>query len=205
MGYVRDTTPATQSRPTQRSIAVEIPGKTSTVLTIGQATGLRDKDPDSLALDVGTVVLGSGFTGRLMHSVRDQEGLTYGIRAGLANNVFSDGSWQVTGTFAPQLLSRGTTSTQREVQQWWKDGVTDQKLAARKTFLVGTYQVGLSTTSAMAETLLNVVLEGREVSWLDEYPQAIQALTVRQVNTAIKQYLDPDSMVVVKTGTLPTS
>jgi len=203
--YLRDSEPATLSQPPEHTTTVDIPGKTSTVLTIGQATGLRDKDPESLALDVGTVVLGSGFTGRLMHAVRDQEGLTYGVGAQLANNVFSDGSWQVSGSFAPQLLDRGTISTQREVQRWWKDGITDQELAARKTFLVGSYQVGLATTSEMAGMLLNTVLTGRDLTWLDEYPKAIQTLTLEQVNTAIKRHLDPDKMVVIKAGTLPSS
>ena len=55
--------------------------KPSVSVIIGQPTGLRYKDPDALALRVGTAVLGSGFTGRLMGTVRDKEGLTYNISA----------------------------------------------------------------------------------------------------------------------------
>jgi zinc protease len=203
--YLRDAKPANSTEPQDRSIAVEMPGKTSTILTVGQATGLRYIDPDTLALEVGTAVLGSGFTGRLMHAVRDREGLTYGITAGVSNNTFTDGSWQITGTFAPQLLDRGTASAQRELQHWWADGVTDEELAARKTNLIGTYQVGLSNTSGMARTLLSTVLRGRDVTWLDQYPKAVAGLTLQQVNSAIKQHLDPGKMVVVKTGIMPKS
>jgi zinc protease len=203
--YLRDAKPANSTEPQDHSFAVEMPGKTSTILTVGQATGLRYKDPDTLALEVGTAVLGSGFTGRLMHAVRDKEGLTYGIAAGVSNNTFTDGSWQITGTFAPQLLDRGTASAQRELQHWWADGVTDEELAARKTNLIGTYQVGLSNTSGMARTLLSTVLRARDVTWLDQYPKAVDALTRQQVNTAIKQHLNPEKMVVVKTGIMPKS
>ena len=205
VGYARDVRSPGGSEPRHHSVDVEIPGKTSTILAIGQATGLRNTDPDALALQVGTAVLGNPFTGRLMDTVRRKEGLTYGIDARLADDTFSDGSWQITGTFAPGLLNQGVISAQRELRRWWADGVTDQELAARKTNLVGTYLVELSDTTGMARALLNAVLQGRDVTWLDQYPVAIHALTVQQVNTAIKRHLDPEKMFVVKTGTLPTS
>lgn len=203
--YLRNARPANSTELQDRSIAVEMPGKTSTVLLIGQATGLRYKDADTVALEVGTAILGSGFTGRLMHAVRDNEGLTYGISAGVGNNSFTDGSWQISGTFAPQLLDRGATSTQRELQHWWADGVTGEELAARKTNLIGTYEVGLSDTSGMAHTLLSTVLRGRDIAWLDQYPEAVGAVTLQQVNAAIKQHLSPEKMLMVKGGTLPKS
>jgi zinc protease len=201
--YLRDAKPANSTEPQDHSITVEIPGKTSTILAIGQSTGLRYTDPDTLALAVGTAVLGSGFTGRLMHTVRDKDGLTYHIEAGVRDNTFTDGSWQIMGSFAPELLDRGTASTQRELQHWWADGVTGEELAARKSNLIGTYQVGLADTSGMAQTLLSTVLRGRDVTWLDQYPKAVDAVTLLQVNTAIKQHLRPEKMIVVKTGTLP--
>ena len=200
--YLRDAQPANSSEPQEHRITVQIPGKTSAVLAIGQSTGLRYKDPDTLPLQIGTAILGSGFTGRLMHAVRDKEGLTYGISAAVEDDNFADGSWQITGSFAPQLLERGTASAQRELNHWWADGVSEDELAARKTNLIGTYQVGLANTSGMARTLLLTVLRGRDMTWLDQYPKAVDATTLRQVNTAIKQYLNPSKMVVVKTGTI---
>jgi zinc protease len=201
--YLRDAKPANLTEPQDHNIAVEMPGKTSTILAIGQSTGLRYKDPDTLALMVSTAVLGSGFTGRLMHTVRDKDGLTYHIEAEMSDNTFTDGSWQIMGSFAPELLDRGTVSAQRVLEHWWADGITDEELAARKTNLIGTYQVSLADTSGMAQTLLSTVLRGRDVTWLDQYPKAVDAVTLLQVNTAIKQHLRPEKMIVVKTGTLP--
>jgi zinc protease len=203
--YLRDAKPANSIEPQDHSITVEIPGKTSTMLMVGQATGLRYRDPDTLPLKVGTAVLGSGFTGRLMHTLRDKEGLTYGISAGVDDDTFADGSWRISATFAPQLLDRGAASVQRELNHWWTDGVTDEELAARKTHLIGAYQVGLANTSGVAETVLLTVLRGRDMTWLDQYPKAVDAVTLRQVNTAIKEHLNPEEMIVVKTGTLPKS
>jgi len=172
-------------------------------VVLGQATGLRYQDADSLALRVGTAILGSGFTGRLMASVRDAEGLTYGIGARASDDTFLDGDVAVSATFAPQLLAKGITSTRREIGKWWQDGVTAQELTARKTNMIGAYEVGLATTGGVARTILETLNRGKNLTWLDEYPKALQALTLAQVNGAIRKYLDPEKMVLVKAGTLP--
>ena len=77
-----------------------------------------------------------------------------------------------------------------------------EELAARKTNLVGSFNVSLATTSGIASALLDAVNSGREVSWLDEYPQRIMALTLEEVNAAIRTHIDPARMVLVKAGTM---
>ena len=201
--YLKADKPANLVAPEPRERTVEMAGKTSTIVEIGQATGMRYEDPDAIALRVGTAILGSGFTGRLMHSVRVQEGLTYGIGANVGYDTINDGAWFITATFAPQLLERGLISTRRELMKWWSEGVTADELSARKANMIGSFQVGLATTAGVAHTLLNVVQSGRGVTWLDRYPRAVQELTVDQVNAAIKKHLDPDKMVTVKVGTVP--
>jgi zinc protease len=179
---------------------ITIPGKASVSVVVGQRTGLRYGDPDTLALRIGTAILGSGFTGRLMSRVRDKEGLTYNIRAGISDDEFVDGSWMINASFAPALLTRGVASTRREVQQWWERGVTADELAFRKSNLIGAYRVGLSTTAGMAGAILTIVERGKPLSWLDEMPEAVNALTVEQVNAAIKKHLDPKRMALIEAG-----
>lgn len=203
-GGVEAVRPATSAGPqaAARDEVVALAGKTSVSIVMGQGSGLRYKDPDTLALRVGTAILGSGFTGRLMSTVRDKEGLTYGIGAGVGGDTFTDGSWSIGATFAPQLLDKGIASTRRELGKWWTQGVTAKEVADRKESLIGGYQVGLATTAGLAGALLAAVQRGYDVTWLDEYPQAIAALTVEQVNAAIKKHLDPNKMVLVKAGTV---
>ena len=184
----------------EESIAVA--GKSSVSVMLGEASGLKYRDPDALALRVGTAILGSGFTSRLMSTVRDKEGLTYGVGAGMGNDAANDGYWKVSATFAPALLDKGIASTRRELLKWSRDGVTAAELAARKTDLIGSYQVGLATTGGLAHALLQAVLRGYPVSWLDEYPRAIDALTLEDVNRAIKKHIDFEKMVLVKAGTV---
>ena len=176
--------------------------KTSVTVIMGQASHLRYNDPDYQALRLGTAILGSGFTGRLMANVRDKEGLTYGIGSNLSNDTFADGDWKIQATFAPSLLEKGIASTKRQLQLWYDAGATADEVARRKTNLIGTFKVSLATSDGMASALLAAINRGYDVNWLDEFPVKVDALTTEQVNAAIKKYLKPDDLYVIKAGTV---
>lgn len=181
---------------------VFMPDKTSASIVLGQTSGLRYSDPDYQSLRVATAILGSGFTGRLMGNVRDKEGLTYGIGSSLANDTFSDGDWKITASFAPALLEKGIASTKRQLDLWYQDGVTPQEVEAKKSNLVGTYKVGLATSDGIAGAMLSTVHRGFELKWLDQYPAQINALSTEQVNATIKKHLKPETMFLIKAGTV---
>ncbi|MCF3648245.1 M16 family metallopeptidase [Synoicihabitans lomoniglobus] len=184
-------------------VNVNVADKTSVNIAWGQASGLHYTDEDSLALDVGTAILGQGFTGRLLAKIRDQEGLTYGIGANATNDTYNDGEWYIKGTFAPELLEQGIASTRRELEAWYNDGVTAKELAERKTNLIGTFKLQLATTGGLAQSILRAVQRGDTLESLDTYPDRIEALTLQEVNRAIKRHLNPADMVLVRAGTLP--
>jgi zinc protease len=181
---------------------VSIAGKTSVTVLAGQTTGLRYRDPDSLPLRMGVAILGSGFTSRLLGTVRDKEGLTYHIGATVADDTFNDGVWRIDASFAPALLDKGLASLQRELRAWWQDGVSADEVKARKTDMIGGFQVSLSTTGGMAGMLLRTVERGYPLTWIDEYPKTVDALSAEQVNGAIRRYVDPGKLLIVKAGSV---
>lgn len=191
--------------PSAHEVKVPLEDKTSVSVIIGQATGLRYKDPDALALRVGTAALGRGFTGRLMSTVRDKEGLTYDIGAGVSKDTLTGGDWELGASFAPKLLDRGIASSRRELQSWWRDGITEKELGLRKQGMIGNYLVGLATTGGVANTILSTVQRGYDLSWLDRYPKAVDSLSLSEVNAAIKAHLNPAAMVLVEAGSIPAA
>ena len=176
--------------------------KTSVSVVLGQATQLRYSDPDQLPLRLGTRIFGSGFASRLMANVRDKEGLTYGIYSYMSGDTFVDGDWRIQGDFAPAMLDKGVASTRRQLDAWHADGITDAELTRVKSEFAGTYQVGLATSGGMAGTILIMLNRGMPLTFVDEYPARVNAITRDQVNGAISRYLDPAKMTLVKAGTI---
>ena len=199
--------PTASRAPRLTSILTEkviIPGKTSVSVVIGQPSGLRHGDPGYLALSMGTSVFGSGFfSARLLDIIRNREGLTYGVGATLGVDSFSDGSWSIRGTFAPELLEKGLVSIQRELKRLVESGVTAEELANFKVTLAGAHKVGLATTSGLAAAILNALQRGYGPEWLDEYPVRVRDLTLQNVNDAIRSEILPETMVTVLSGSLP--
>ena len=186
-----------------RSQELSMADKTSVSVVMGQATGLRYSDPDYQALRLATAILGDGFTSRLMSQVRDKEGLTYDVGAWMANDMFNGGDWRITASFSPALLEKGIASTRRQFDLWYEQGTTVAEVEARKSSLIGTFKVNLATTEGMANSLLAAINRGYDVSWLDDLPLKVAALTHEQVNLAIRKYLKPDQMFLIRAGTFP--
>lgn len=192
----------TDKATSPRLAKIDLPGKTSVSVVLGQASGLQHQHPDYQALRMGTAILGSGFTGRLMATVRDKEGLTYGIDAGLDSDSYNEGDWKITASFAPATLEKGIDSTRRQLDLWYQQGVTAKEVESRKANLIGSFQVSLSTSDSIASTFLRTVNRGYPLDWVDDYPGKIRTLTAQQVNAAIKTYLQPQNMILVTAGSL---
>ncbi|HEY2881163.1 MAG TPA: pitrilysin family protein [Pirellulales bacterium] len=181
---------------------VEIPGKQSVSVVMGTPTGLHKTDADYLPLSVATSTLGHGFTSRLVSTVRDTEGLTYGINSGLSGGDQLDRAWTITATFNPALVKQGLESTRRELAAWRKSGITAAELDYRKSALSGEHRVRMATTTGLAETILETICGGLPLTWIDDYPSQVAALSLEQVNGAIRKYVDPQNLLLVKAGTL---
>lgn len=197
--------PAATSAPALASaeeFKVPVPGKESASVMLGQPLGLNFRDPDTLPLTLATSALGEGFTSRLLSTVRDTEGLTYGVEVGVWGNTTADGAWGIVSSFAPSLMDQGMKSIRRELEKWQRDGLTPAEFAYRKSVLIGRHRVNMATTADMAGMLLKTVRRGLPLSWLDDYPSQVSALTLEQVNEVIRRRLDPAKMIEVKSGTL---
>ncbi len=184
-------------------VYVTMQDKTSTDFIVGTALGIDRYHPDYLPLYVATHTLGGNFSARLMQTVRVKEGLTYGINSsmrGFGNG--NDGYWMVGGTFSPKLLSKGESSTLREIKKWAEEGITQKELDITKSTLTGGFQVGFDSTGGLAGGILDAIIVHGDLTYLDSYPERIKAITLDEANTAISKYIFFDGLYQVAAGTI---
>ena len=184
-------------------VYVTMEDKTSTDFVVGTALGIDMYHPDYLPLYLATHTLGGNFSARLMQTVRVKEGLTYGINSSLSGfGNSNDGYWMVGGTFSPKLLSKGESSTLREIKRWAEEGITQEELDVTKSTLVGGFQVGFDTTGGLAGGILNAAVVHNDLTYLDNYPNTLKAITLDQANSAISKYISFDGLYQVAAGTI---
>ncbi|MBK0368777.1 M16 family metallopeptidase [Flavobacterium agrisoli] len=202
-GGVNETIKAEEtSKAAAKTEVITIAEKPSAELFIGQYTGLKRADVDYIPFYIANYTLGAGFAGRLMQTVRDNDGLTYSISSRMGGNITTGGYWFVNASFNPNLFQKGLDATMVQVDKWVKDGITATELEHKKSNLIGSFKVGMSTTSGMARTILSFVERGLEPSYIDQYPKDIEKATLREVNDAIKKYIQLDKMIIIKSGSL---
>tara|TARA_B100002052_G_scaffold21791_1_gene17158 strand:- start:506 stop:1771 length:1266 start_codon:yes stop_codon:yes gene_type:complete len=180
-----------------------IKDKTSCDLFVGQSIDINDNHKDYYSLMMGIYILGGNFSARLMQTVRDEQGLTYGIGSGMAGCSYGiSGHWYTWGTFSPDILDKGCDATVEQINSWFETGITEEELQAKKTTFKGAFQVSLDTTSGFVDKILTNAEKGRSIEYLDKYNERIDALDKQSINKAIHQYIDPKSLTTSVAGSL---
>lgn len=185
-------------------VQVGIPNKASIDYAAGIATSITNTAVDFPALLLGMQVLGnrSGFSGRLMKTVREEEGLTYGTYAYPAGfTEANDGYLYIWATFAPELYEKGKISVARQVHKIITDGVTEEEVKKHRGLFEARSRVQLSNSGAFARVAHDTVVDNKPLSYIDEFPKKILKLTAKEVNKALKKYLLEDKLSEAAAGT----
>lgn len=163
--------------------------------------GIPVKAADHAAAEVMNFIFGgAGFGSRLMETIREKRGLTYGIYSGLSNldhaSVLAINSSSKNAT-AGELISL----TREEMANFIQTPVTAKELHDAKTYLVGSVPLDLTSTDAISAYMLSFQSEGLPKNYLDLREAAIRAVTPADVEAVARKTLTPDKMTVVLVGT----
>jgi predicted Zn-dependent peptidase len=183
---------------------VPMPDKSNVDVRMGHAVPIRRDHDDYPALYVGNYILGGDFAARLMATVRDEKGLTYHIGSGLSGvSTRYSGYWQTSVTLSHDALEEGIEATKKVVRQFVEEGATEEELESKKTTITGSYAVGLATTRRLAQSILTNAERGFDLDYMDHFPEEIEALTLDDVNEAVRTHLRPEAMHEALAGVEP--
>ena len=168
-------------------------------LMFGQ-DGLLPTDPGWEGFQVALRVLaGGGFTSRLMRSVREERGLTYGIGAGL-DVLF--GRAIVVGSVATENSKVG--EVWGLIRAAWTEmaanGPTQEEVADAVAFLGGSLPLQFTDSRRTASLLLSLRQTGRAPEWLAGRPERLAALDRANVSAVARRVLRPDGLVLAVAG-----
>jgi len=177
------------------------PDKPNATGLIEQALAINDTHPDYPALLVANHLLGGDAMSRLWARIREKDGLSYDVRAGLAwNNFELNSRWQASAIFAPQNQAKVEAALREEVARALKDGFSQAELDAGRTGLLNQRRLSRAQDTAVAGMLAGNLYLQRRFALQQKTEDAIAALTVEQVNTALRSYIDPAKWVWVFAG-----
>jgi zinc protease len=177
---------------------VSIPGADQAHFYAGHLTVPR-ADPDLAALQIASIILGSGsvLSGRFPRRLREVEGLAYATNASAAAGAGLDpGRFVVYLGVAPENLRLAERCLREEIDRLVEDGVTKSEVDDAKSYLVGRDPFRRETARQWSELLAESELYGEPVEssewctnrWLEVDREAVDA--------ALRRHLRPQEIKV---------
>lgn len=164
--------------------------------------GISRTNQDYYAVLVMNYILGAGgFSSRLMDSIRDKQGLVYGIMSHFDARLMP-GSFWVNFQTRTEATNQAIQSVLAEIKNIRDNPVSDQELSEAKSFLMGSFPLRLDSTAKLAQVLAQVEFYGLGFEYFSQYPKWIDRVTKEDVQRVAKQYLDPQRYALVVVGNI---
>ena len=174
---------------------------TQSTIVIGHP-GISRTNPDFYAVTVMNHVLGAGgFSSRLMDTIRDKQGLAYGITSHYDARLMP-GSFWINLQTRTETTNQAITGVLAEMKAIREAPVSDQELADAKAFLMGSFPLRMDSTAKLAQVLAQVEFFGLGFDYFSQYPKWIERVTKEDVQRVAKQYLDPQHYALVVVGNI---
>ena len=184
----------------------ETPDKSNAVFIARANLPLNDTDPDYPALLVANQIFGaSGLKSRLGDRVRQKDGLSYGIGSSIAADSSRDnkddaGSFSIQAIAAPQNMAKVEADVREELERFVRDGVTAQELADNVNSVLTQREQGRASDGSVAGMLNSDQYLDRKMIRRAEFDTKLKALTVADVNAAIRKHIKPANLSVYVAG-----
>ncbi len=185
----------------RRVYLVDKPGAVQSLIVAGQLMPAIGSS-DEIDIDLMNRVIGGSFTSRLNMNLREDKSWSYGVRARLS---------QYKGprpmlVYAPVQTDKTIPSIQEIIREYDEylssNPAKDEELEAivkdLSLGLIGDYE----TFGALMSGLSGIVSQGRDDNYIDTLPTKYRSMTIEDINSAAKRYLDPSVWTWVIVGDL---
>jgi zinc protease len=157
-------------------------------------------DPDYYAYELLEGIFGgTSMKSRLFQDIREKRGLAYYAHTNTVNMEKLDVLQGATGVVTEneqaviQLIKDNMALLQKE-------GVTEEELAFEKQHTSGTFALHFDSIKETVQTLASLQLDGFPPTYVNDYAQHLDAVTLDQIKKVAQKYLNADKLVIVITG-----
>ncbi len=197
--YARVPSPLVAPPPTR--LVFSTPDKQNATLLVRLALALSDNDGDYPALAMANYLLGSGGNSRLWKRIRETDGLSYDVRSSVRWSSREPHSlWQASAIFAPANRDKVEAAIKEEIDRARKDGFSAKELEEGKAGLLSFRRLSRAQDGNLAFGLAANLDLGRTMARAAEVDAQLQALTLDQVNSALRKYIEPERFVTGVAG-----
>jgi zinc protease len=176
-----------------RVLLLDRPGAPQAVLRAGHA-GVSRTEPEYVELLLFNQILGGQFTSRLNERLREQKGLTYGVRSHLDARVHPGPFW-IGGSFQSDRLAEAIELIREELAGLLDDRTaTESELADARRSLVEGQARHFEGPSALVSRFGGLFLHGLPPDEHRRLPERLEAVTLEAMLAAARRVVRPEAL-----------
>ena len=181
---------------------IETPDKANALFLAGLNLPIRDDAADYPALLMGDYIVGGGaLDSRLANRIRQKEGISYGVGSFMsAHAQDSSGVWETYAIYAPENAARLSRAFDEEIARVLGSGVTAEELSKAKSGWLQEDAQERSNDDELASQIARHREVNRTFGYDADLERRVRAVTIAQVNAALRKYLVPSSFTKVRAG-----
>ncbi len=187
-------------RPGTTSVRlVKKPSLSQVTLVLGHTVpGELAEQREELAL--ANYILGGGnFSSRLMSRVRTSTGNTYGIHSSISTDR-QIGTFRIGTSTQNAQVSEVMKAIFDVLQELANDGLTSEELERAKKFAIGNLAFQLEGLDNVVEKILWLRHYDRPLSYIEQFGERIEAISLNSVNAAIQKHLASKNFAITAVG-----
>jgi zinc protease len=191
--------PPAPAPPARRIVVVDRPEMVQTRIAVSHDGIARSADDRIPVLLLNSVLGGSGFSSRLMERLRTDNALTYSAGSDFVLRR-SPGPF-FASTFTAVAETRRTLDLLLgELERARSDPPGESELSWARTLAIGSFAMGLETSTAVVQSLVDLDIYGLPEDSLDTFRGRVREVSAEDVARAAGRYLHPDRAAIVLVG-----
>ncbi|PPL01500.1 M16 family metallopeptidase [Parapedobacter indicus] len=188
-----------QSPQGNRIVLVNRPASAQSVINVGYPLALKPNNPDVIAVNVVSRVLGGGSSGRLFLNLREDKGYTYGAYGGITPDELV-ARLNASASVRNSVTDSATGEFIHELNRIGKKTITQEELDLAKAALAGSFGRSLEDPSTIARFAINTELQQLPKDYYKNYLKNMDSLTLTQVNDMAAKYVRGDNLQITIVG-----
>ncbi len=190
--------PAVKALTKAKTIVINYPSS-QTHIYEGQP-GIKRGDKDYFTLYMANQPFGgSGFSSRLMHVIREKNGLVYSVYSYFLP-MRKDGPFIMGMQTRTSKTDEALSLLNAQLRKYLKTGPSKAELAASKSNVISGFPLNIDSNSKLLGYIGMIGFYDLPTDYLDSFTDHIKAVSLAEINAAMKRRLNANKMVTVIVG-----
>jgi zinc protease len=155
--------------------------------------------PDYMKLKVVNTILGGYFGSRLMTTIREEKGYTYGIGSGITSMQHA-GYFFISSEVGADVTNDALADIYNEIKILQEEKVPDKELDLVRNYMLGSFLRSMDGPFALSESLKSIIEYGMDVNFFRNFIDTVKNITAEEIRKLAQRYFEKETLFELKVG-----